>query len=98
MLTTGVTVDIHNAIVEGYNAWDSMLNEIWSILKRQLPESEMSALTKKQVEWISFKEKAGESAAAEFCIGSYAPIAQNSSLVENTKDRCYKLVNNYMKW
>jgi uncharacterized protein YecT (DUF1311 family) len=94
-LTIGV--DIHNATVIEYNAWDNMLNEIWGILKKQLPESEMSTLTKKQVEWISYKENAAKSAAAEFSTGSNAPIAHNYSLIKSTKDRCYKLVNNYMK-
>ena len=96
-LDTGVTIDMHNSAYIEYNAWDKMLNEIWGILKNQLPESEMSALAKKQVEWISYKENAGESAADEFSTGSYAPIAEVTSLVQNTKARCYELINNYIK-
>lgn len=96
-LDTGVTVDMHNSLNIQYNAWDSMLNEIWGILKQQLPQSEMSALTKKQVEWISYKENAGKSAAAEFGTGSGAPVAEDESAVKTTKARCYELVNNYMK-
>lgn len=100
-LENGATVDRHNSANIQYTAWDGMLNEVWDILKQQLPESEMSVLTKKQVAWISYKENAGKSAAAEFgtgeSAGTEAPVAEDTSLAENTKARCYELVNNYMK-
>ncbi len=77
--------------------WDNMLNEIYSLLKTQLPESEMNELKSKQRSWIEYRDKTAENEASENIGGSLYNVVYNSSLARLTKERCYELVNTYMK-
>ena len=69
-----------------YQMWDKVLNQIYGDLKNQLPSSEMNDLTIKQRQWI--KDNGGGTL-------SYAEKAR--VLHEMTRERCYFLVNNYIK-
>ena len=77
--------------------WDNMLNEIYSLLKTQLPESEMNELKSKQRSWIEYRDKTAENEASENSGGSLYNVVYNGSLARLTKERCYELVNTYMK-
>ncbi|SCI94788.1 Uncharacterized protein conserved in bacteria [uncultured Clostridium sp.] len=77
--------------------WDNMLNEIYSLLKTQLPESEMNELKSKQRSWIEYRDKTAENEASENRGGSLYYVVYNGSLARLTKERCYELVNTYMK-
>lgn len=96
LLSTAETVTISE---NRFNAWDKLLNDIWAVLLEELPKDEMSALTDKQLEWIAAKEsnsaqmkKIREGAHINFIM-----IDVYISEAETTKNRCYELVNNYMK-
>ena len=92
--TTG---DAAQAEYERYQAWDDMLNEIYSLLKTQLSSSEMKALKNEEINWINYRDKTAENDARDFDGGSNYSVVYNGSLATTTKDRCYELVNNYMK-
>lgn len=75
-----------------YQIWDTTLNEIWRILKRNLNEDEMSVLTKEQLDWITMKETSMKEAGAEFEGGSMYGMVVNQVGAELTKERVYELL------
>ena len=91
------TGDAAEAEYERYQAWDDMLNEIYALLKTQLSSSEMKALKNEEINWINYRDKTAENDARDFEGGSNYSVVYNGSLANTTKDRCYELVNNYMK-
>lgn len=94
---SGITQQIVEAASEEFEKWDDMLNEVWSELKGQLPEEDMDKLTEEQVNWIKSKDEKSETAANEVKGGTMEPLSRVMSLAISTKERCYELVNEYMK-
>lgn len=92
-----VTSDLIQAANEEYKLWDDKLNEIYSILKKQLPKDTMDKLTEEEIAWIKIRDENAEAAAKANEDGSIAPLNKVISLIESTSDRCFELVNNYMK-
>lgn len=90
------TVDMNEAQSKRYKLWDGELNTIYSELRKTLPKDKMAALEKEEKAWISQKEANAEKAAKKYEGGSLASVERAGSLVNDTKDRCYYLVNNYM--
>ena len=82
---------------ERYQKWDDMLNEIYNLLKTQLSESEMKSLKASQIAWINYRDQCAENEASEYEGGTMQPIIYNGALATITKERCYELVNTYMK-
>lgn len=93
----GSNGEMIEAAGEEYHSWDNMLNEIYGEIKKYLPENEMNELKAKQRQWITERDKAAEDAKKAFEGGTAAPLAYNSALAEKTKERCYQLVDEYMK-
>ncbi|MGL5315705.1 MAG: lysozyme inhibitor LprI family protein [Peptostreptococcaceae bacterium] len=93
----GSNSDMIEAEYEQYVEWDYMLNEIYGEIKKYLPEDEMNKLKNIQRKWITERDKSAEDASKEFEGGTGAPLAYNSVLSEKTKERCYELVDGYMK-
>lgn len=93
----GSNGEMIEAAGEEYHSWDNMLNEIYGEIKKYLPENEMNELKTKQRQWITERDKAAEDEKKEFEGGTAAPLAYNSALAEKTKERCYQLVDEYMK-
>ncbi|MGL5755426.1 MAG: lysozyme inhibitor LprI family protein [Paraclostridium sp.] len=92
--TTGEMVEAEGTKLK---RWDNMLNEIYSLLKTQLTESEMNELKSKQRSWIEYRDKTAENEASENIGGTLYNVVYNGSLARLTKERCYELVNTYMK-
>ena len=93
----GTTGDMGLAEATKLKRWDNMLNEIYSLLKTQLTESEMDELKNKQLSWIEYRDKTAENEASENIGGTLYSVVYNGSLAKLTKERCYELVNTYMK-
>lgn len=93
----GTTIDIREGLAIKFQKWDDTLNEIYGVLIEQLPEDEMDAIRKEQVEWISIRDTKADEAGKKHEGGTMQPIAYSDSLGESTKERCYELVNKYMK-
>lgn len=93
----GTTQEMIEAGYEEYEKWDNMLNEVYSKLKQQLTEKEMDELTEEELNWIKKRDEKSEAAANEFKGGTMEPLNRVMSLVTSTKERCYELVNQYMK-
>ncbi|WP_100403459.1 lysozyme inhibitor LprI family protein [Bacillus sp. FJAT-42315] len=93
----GTTVEVREAESERYKRWDDALNEIYGVLKKQLPSNEMEQLRKAQRKWVTYRDESAESAAASYEGGSWASVQYVSTQAELTKQRCYELVDRYMK-
>ncbi|MGM9977761.1 MAG: lysozyme inhibitor LprI family protein [Clostridium sp.] len=91
------TIEMKEAENTRYKSWDDMLNDIYNLLKTQLTEDEMKKLQEEEIEWIKYRDETAENEAKKFEGGTLQPIAYISSLTETTKNRCYELVNNYMR-
>lgn len=92
----GITAELVEAEGTKLKRWDNMLNEIYSLLKTQLTESEMNDLKSKQRSWIKYRDTTADNEASEEGEGSLSTVVYNSSLARLTKERCYELVNTYM--
>lgn len=93
----GSNADMIDAEYEKYMQWDYILNEIYGEIKKYLPENEMEKLKRIQRQWITERDKSADDASKEFEGGTGAPLAYNSVLGEKTKERCYQLVDKYMR-
>lgn len=93
----GITTEMKEGEVKRYDAWDQALNEIYGVLKMQLSTSEMNTLREKQREWITYRDRKAEEAWNESGQGTLSGVATISSNANSTRERCYQLVEQYMK-
>lgn len=93
----GTTLDIREGFAIKLQKWDDMLNEIYDVLIEQLPKDEMDAIREEQIEWISIRDAKANESGKKYEGGTMQPVAYSDSLGESTKERCYELVNKYMK-
>ncbi|MEK5234304.1 lysozyme inhibitor LprI family protein [Paenibacillus sp. FSL L8-0470] len=93
----GTTASMIEAADKEYGRWDAALNEIYQELKRQLPKDEMAKLKEKQLKWITERDETAAKAAAEFEGGTMEPLEYAATQSGVTKERCYELVELYMK-
>ncbi len=93
----GTMVSMKTAAEETYKRWDTVLNEIYSVLKEQLSTSGMAELKKKQLKWITFRDETAKKASLEFEGGTMESLEYIATLGGVTKERCFELVNLYMK-
>lgn len=93
----GTTVDLVEAEFEAYKRWDAALNKVYGVLKEQLSNQDLDKLRDEQRKWIEFRDKKAKEDAAEFEGGSFESVQYASTLQKLTKERCYELVNTYMK-
>jgi uncharacterized protein YecT (DUF1311 family) len=67
------------------------------VLKSQLSSTEMSSLKEEQIQWISDRDAIAEEEASEFEGGTLEGLQYLETLGRLTKERCYELVEVYMK-
>ena len=77
--------------------WDGALNEIYQEIKENTNPKEMEIIKQSQLDWIKYRDKQAEKESKQDGDGSLSGIAYDSALAELTKQRCYELVNTYMK-
>ena len=93
----GDTLQMKEASSKVLKKWDDALNEIYGVLKSQLSDSEMESLKIEQREWIAIRDASAEESASEFEGGTMYGLEYTEVLGRITKERCYDLVNKYMK-
>ncbi|MGG7144458.1 lysozyme inhibitor LprI family protein [Clostridium nigeriense] len=91
------TQDMIDAANKEYIEWDNMLNEVYEKLELQLSKEDMDKLRIEELAWIENRDKKSKDAYEQFNGGTIAPLSRIRSLSNNTKSRCYELVNEYMK-
>ncbi|ANU15227.1 lipoprotein, putative [Planococcus halocryophilus Or1] len=93
---TGSDAEITQASYNQLKIWDDLLNEIYQTLKIELTETEFLELRDFQRAWIAKKERIADEARKDFAGGSWEVPVYNDAQLEETKERCYWLVMNYM--
>ena len=79
------------------NIWDELLNEIYGDLEEILSEDEMDGLRIEQRDWIEERDNQALEASLEFEGGTMEPLVYIAVLANITEQRCYELVEIYMK-
>ncbi|MBX4261893.1 DUF1311 domain-containing protein [Clostridium estertheticum] len=92
----GTTMEMRQATAEKYKKWDTALNEIYGVLKKQLSSSDMKNLQSEEIQWISNRDTTAKDASSKYKGGTMEPLVYSGSLVDTTKKRCYELVEKYM--
>ncbi|XXM72344.1 lysozyme inhibitor LprI family protein [Lysinibacillus sphaericus] len=93
----GVTNAMKNYYGVAYEKYDAALNEIYALLKKELSPEVMADLKSQQVKWIKEKEEKAEKERLKYEGGTFENVAWYISLYESTKERCYGLVEEYMR-
>lgn len=68
--------------------WDDFLNEIWGVLKQELPENEMDKLTIEQRQWLKDRD---DNLSSFDTMPTYMSYFRDVS-----KERCKELIEEYM--
>lgn len=85
-------MELNEKTKELYDLWDSVLNNVWNVLKRIQDEEAMSALIVEEREWIALKEQSVAEAGAEYEGGTMQSMIMNEKAAEMTKARVYELM------
>ncbi|MGL4109107.1 lysozyme inhibitor LprI family protein [Clostridium sp. LP20] len=96
-LYAGNTIEMKAAVSEEWSRWDKALNEIYGVLKEDLSKEEMSKLENEEVKWISDRDKKAKEASLKYEGGTFEQVEYTGALAKTTKERCYELVEKYMK-
>lgn len=95
--SANTTLEMRQAANEEYKKYDKVLNEIYADLKSQLSSEEMSKLQKEETAWINTRDAKAEKDASKYEGGTLQPVEHITSLSNSTRDRCYELLEKYMK-
>lgn len=82
---------------ERYKAWDDLLNEIYGVLQKQLSSEEMEQLKQEQREWIENRDSRAKEASLKYEGGTMEQLEYVAVLADLTEERCFALVEGYMK-
>ncbi|OPJ60152.1 lysozyme inhibitor LprI family protein [Clostridium chromiireducens] len=91
------TNDMYQEACKEHKQWDDALNEIYGVLKAQLPASDMKKLQNEELQWIKDRDAKAKKDAEEMAGGTMEKVLFQGSLANSTKERCYVLVEKYMK-
>ena len=80
-----------------YDIWDGLLNEIYGVLKEQLSPEEMAQLRDEQRKWIEYRDKTALEASYKYKGGTQEHVEYVVVRNNLTAERCFELVENYMK-
>ncbi len=91
------TIGLRKMESDRLNIWDKLLNEIYDDLKEILSEDEMNVLRTEQRDWIEARDNQALEASLEYEGGTMEPLVYIAVLANVTEQRCYELVENYVK-
>ena len=80
-----------------WETWDDLLNEIYGVLKEQLPPEEMDQLREEQRKWLTYRDESALEASLKYKGGTMEHLEYVIVLANLTEERCYDLVEKYMK-
>lgn len=78
-----------------FGEWDELLNEIWSVLKNQMPTDAFETLKESQLEWIDQKETNFAEMPSDVAVERMEGM---DYLTIETMDRTYYLIYNYLDY
>lgn len=94
---TGTTAGMVSLGSISYEKWDDALNKIYGELKNQLSQNDMETLKVAQRSWVKYRDEQAQMSADEYKGGSLSSVEYAFTLANLTKERCYELINKYMK-
>lgn len=80
-----------------YEAWDELLNEVYGVLQEQLPTEKKEQLRTEQRNWIKFRDDSALEASLKYKGGTQEHLEYSAVSAALTEDRCFELVEEYMK-
>lgn len=80
-----------------YGAWDELVNEVYEVLKEMLPAEEMDQLRNEQRNWIQYRDNSAKEASLKYEGGTAEQLEYVAVAANLTEERCYELVEEYMK-
>jgi len=80
-----------------WDIWDELLNEIYKVIKEKLPPEEMNQLREEQQNWIKYRDDSALEASLKYKGGTQEHLEYVAVLANLTEERCYELVEEYMK-
>lgn len=95
-LEDGSTADMIEAGNISLQRWDKALNQIWALLKKDMPKSAYNTLLNNQRQWLKTRDRNAENARDEWEGGTFGNVVYVGVLSGQTRDRNYFLVRNYM--
>ncbi|WP_188456039.1 lysozyme inhibitor LprI family protein [Virgibacillus oceani] len=94
----GTTItELEEQEAERYKNWDEELNEIYGVLKEQLPAEQMDKLREEQRSWVKHRDEAAKEASLKYKGGTTESLEYVATQASLTRERCYTLVAKYMK-
>ncbi|WP_061301975.1 lysozyme inhibitor LprI family protein [Clostridium botulinum] len=96
-LKGGSTLEMKSAAKEEYERWDRALNEIYGVLQKQLSSDDMNKLKDEEIKWIASRDEQAKKDSLKYKGGTAETLIYGMSLGQSTKERCYELVEKYMK-
>ncbi len=96
-LKGGSTLEMKSAAKEEYEIWDRALNEIYGVLQKQLSSDDMNKLKDEEIKWIASRDEQAKKDSLKYKGGTAETLIYAISLGQSTKERCYELVEKYMK-
>lgn len=92
-----ITIELKNMEGNRYDVWNGLLNEVYGVLKKQLPADEMEELQKEQLEWIKQRDKSALEASEKYKGGTMEHLEYTVVLNNLTEERTFELVEKHMK-
>ncbi|MDQ0229898.1 lysozyme inhibitor LprI family protein [Metabacillus malikii] len=92
-----ITIVLKGIEGEIFDVWDGLLNEIYGVLKNQLSEEEMERLRSEQRKWLDFRDRTAKEASLKYEGGTAEQLEYVVVLNKLTEERCFQLVESYMK-
>ncbi|WP_370294566.1 lysozyme inhibitor LprI family protein [Rossellomorea marisflavi] len=80
-----------------FDAWDAHLNEIYGVLKVNLPTDQFDQLKEEQRLWIKSRDTGAMEASETFKGTTSEHLEYSATLANLTEARCYDLVRTYMR-
>ncbi|RDW17316.1 lysozyme inhibitor LprI family protein [Oceanobacillus chungangensis] len=80
-----------------WDVWDDLLNEVYGVLENQLSAEDMDHLRDEQRNWIEYRDNSALEASLKYKGGTQEHLEYVSVLANLTEERCYELVEGYMK-
>ncbi|MDN4491917.1 lysozyme inhibitor LprI family protein [Ureibacillus aquaedulcis] len=92
------TYALKNVEGEIHDIWDGLLNEIYGVLKQELPQQEMEQLREAQRKWLNYRDRTALEASLKYKGGTMEHLEYAIVLNNLTEARCFKLVEDYMEY
>lgn len=87
------TIEMISTSKEATELWEAEMNQIITLLKQSMNETQSAAFDHEQAEWEIEKEEIASEASSEYEGGSLSGVALSSARLEETRKRTYELYN-----